>query len=97
MKKIIIGIIIGIALSLGTLTFASYTVNFIQVPQYIGNYKTMDLLVYLAQLKDKDNALHINDNTPTVNIPAQPIPYTAPLTPYNSKRVTITFPINESM
>jgi len=51
MKKILIGIIIGIALS----TSIAYAgIRYIQVPEYIRNYKTLDLLNYMADLKDKE-------------------------------------------
>jgi hypothetical protein len=51
MKKLIIGIIIGITLSLSTLTFASSAIKLIMVPEYIKGYKTTDLLEYIANQK----------------------------------------------
>jgi hypothetical protein len=53
MKKLITGIIIGITLSLGTLTLATSTVKLIMVPEYINGYKTTELLEYVAELKDR--------------------------------------------
>jgi hypothetical protein len=51
MKKLILGIIIGLTLSIGTLSFASTQVKLVMLPEYINGYKTTDLLVYVASLK----------------------------------------------
>jgi len=51
MKKITLGIIIGIAISLGTLTFASNAIKLVMIPEYIGGYKSTDLLEYVASQK----------------------------------------------
>ena len=55
MKKLILGILIGIALSASSLAVASEKIKMIMVPEYINNYKTLDLLNYLSQMKQKED------------------------------------------
>lgn len=50
MKKILIGVLFGIILATGTVSFAA-KVKFIQIPEYISGYKTLDLLQYVATQK----------------------------------------------
>jgi len=73
MKKLILGIIIGITLSISTITFAQATVKLIMVPEYINGYSTIDLLNYVSQIKAKEDK-------PKIIIP-QVVPKVVPQTP----------------
>ncbi len=57
MKKITLGIIIGIAISLSSITFASSAIKLIMVPEYTNGYKTLDLLDYVSTLKARQDAI----------------------------------------
>lgn len=50
--KYIIGILIGISLSVGSLALAQNTGKLIMIPEYIGGYASIELLNYIAKLKD---------------------------------------------
>ena len=54
MKNIIIGILLGITLS--TTTYAG--IQLAQIPVTINGYNTIDLLVYVSQLKSKDDKVN---------------------------------------
>jgi len=72
MKKIILGIIIGVTLSTGSIALASNKVKLIMVPEFIGGYKTVDLLKYVAEQRSKPVQKENQKETVTVvNPPAQ--------------------------
>ena len=73
MDSIKITILILIAFIAGAFAVNTYAqaVNLIEVPATINGYRTFDLLVYLAQLKAKDDeAKAIQDKSKPVIIPA---------------------------
>lgn len=57
MKNIKITLLIVVAFLLGAITTNLYasTIRLIMVPEYIGNYKTVDLLEYLMKQKQKED------------------------------------------
>jgi hypothetical protein len=72
MKNIILGIAIGLALSIGSVSFASTQIKLVMVPEYVGGYKTVDLLQYVANEKSAED-------TAKETKPVQPTqPQTAP-------------------
>jgi hypothetical protein len=52
--KIALGIIIGIMVSVSSVAVAQEVIKMIRVPEYVGGYKTVDLLQYVANQKDKE-------------------------------------------
>jgi hypothetical protein len=65
MKKIIIGILIGIGLSVGSISIASSGILLVRIPEYIKGYKTTELLEYVADLKKESDLSNIAQ-TPVV-------------------------------
>lgn len=55
MKKIIIGILIGIGLSVGSISIAASDILLVKIPEYIKGYKTTELLEYVADLKKESD------------------------------------------
>lgn len=57
MKNIKVTLLIVVAFLLGAITTNLYasTIRLIMVPEYIGNYKTVDLLEYLMKQKQKED------------------------------------------
>ena len=92
MKKLTLGIIIGITLSLSTLTFASGAIKLIMVPEYVGNYKTVDLLQYMANLKTIEDK-KIEEVTPIFPPVTQPLKVEKPSN--SNKEVDPVIPFNK--
>ena len=85
MKYIKLVIIIGIAFFLGALTTnisAYYYVRYIQVPEYVSGYSTLDLLNYLASLKAKEDSKIVVPQPKPVQ---QPTPVQKPIQPQTPK------------
>jgi len=60
-SKIILSIILGFIIgALATNVYASY-IKLIKVPEYIGNYKTVDLLEYVMKQKQKEDAQKVEE------------------------------------
>lgn len=78
MKKIIIGIIIGVFLSMGSVVLAQAKIKLIMIPDHIGGYDTIELLNYLAQLRDGDKPVikthPVINNSMMQIIPLKPQP-----------------------